>query len=189
MNKLLLVCTLLVAALYMFKNDLTAFAQSSFADFSADNDFVEIHSPAVVDIQASPEQIMAVSDSGITLTEQIVITPQEVGAYSELRSQGVANGLASPVLKHSEQTVLNTVQSSFAEKSLFLYSFECKKNDCNAGIVATDGQPKHEDIAGVLALLSSAEEFANHSVQLAGVAVNNDGILQYDLNIKNNLPE
>ncbi|XQF94133.1 hypothetical protein ACOBV9_22800 (plasmid) [Pseudoalteromonas espejiana] len=35
--------------------------------------------------------------------------------------------------------------------------------------MATDGQPKHEDIAGVLAHFHHlAEEFANHSVQLAG---------------------
>lgn len=184
MNKLLIACAITAATLYVFKNDLTALAQntSSITNTTA----TQPAQPIVVDIQAMQSSQGITNTKGMALTEQIVITPQEVGEYSELEG---AVDTQSPVdITQSEQVFLNKVQNSFAEKSLFLYSFECKQNDCNAGIVATDGQPKHEDIAGVLADLSASEEFANHSVQLAGVAVNNDGILQYDLSIKNMLP-
>ena len=184
MNKLLIACAITAATLYVFKNDLTALAQntSSITNTTA----TQPAQPIVVDIQAMQSSQGITNNKGTALTEQIVITPQEVGEYSEL--EGAVNTKSPVDITQSEQVFLNKVQNSFAEKSLFLYSFECKQNDCNAGIVATDGQPKHEDIAGVLADLSASEEFANHSVQLAGVAVNNDGILQYDLNIKNMLP-
>jgi len=182
MNKLLIACTITAATLYVFKNDLTALAKNNLS--TTNTIPVQPAQPLVVDIQAMHD---ISNKKGTALTEQIVIAPQEVGEYSEL--EGAAKTQSADDLAKSEQAFINTVQSSFAEKSLFLYSFECKQNDCNAGIVATDGQPKHEDIAGVLADLSASEEFANHSVQLAGVAVNNDGILQYDLNIKNRPPE
>ncbi|BED90774.1 hypothetical protein PspMM1_32420 [Pseudoalteromonas sp. MM1] len=183
MNKLLIVCTVTAATLYVFKNDLTTLAQNTLSNSITNTTAVQPAQPLVVDIKAMPTNPDTTNQKGAALTEQIVITPQEVGEYSEL--EGGVNTQNTVDLAQSEQVFLNKVQSSFAEKSLFLYSFECKQNDCNAGIVATDGQPKHEDIAGVLADLSASEEFANHSVQLAGVAVNNDGILQYDLNIKN----
>lgn len=182
MNKLLIACAITAATLYVFKNDLTALAKNNLS--TTNTIPVQPAQPLVVDIQAMHD---ISNKKGTALTEQIVIAPQEVGEYSEL--EGAAKTQSADDLAKSEQAFINTVQSSFAEKSLFLYSFECKQNDCNAGIVATDGQPKHEDIAGVLADLSASEEFANHSVQLAGVAVNNDGILQYDLNIKNRPPE
>lgn len=187
MNKLLIACAITAATLYVFKNDLTALAQNNLPNSITNTTSVQPAQPLVVDIQAMQSSHDVTNKEGTALTEQIVITPQEVGEYSELESAAQIESTLD--LAQSEQVFLDKVQSSFAEKSLFLYSFECKQNDCNAGIVATDGQPKHEDIAGVLAHLSASEEFANHSVQLAGVAVNNDGILQYDLNIKNMPPE